>query len=66
MSKKSPACPMCAFDAIDATACRPGCIFAGACGLIRCNRCGYEFPDASKSFIAPRLARLLGKHEVQP
>lgn len=57
-------CPMCAFDKVDTQACRPGCLFASSCGLVRCDRCGYEFPDPSHSFFGTRLARLLGKNEV--
>lgn len=59
-------CPLCAFDRIDAGACRPGCIFAGSCGLVRCNRCGYEFPDPARFFFASRLARLFKTQEVRP
>jgi hypothetical protein len=55
---------MCAFDKVDAKQCRPGCMLAKSCTLVRCERCGYEFPDPAKSFFAVRLARLFGKQEV--
>ena len=57
-------CPLCCYGEVTPEHCRPGCLFAASCALVRCGRCGFEFPDPSKSFVGSRLARLFGKKEV--
>jgi hypothetical protein len=43
-------CSMCghSFTQGEGAACRSGCPMAGACGMVTCPSCGYEFPPESK------------------
>ncbi len=66
-SASTSTCPLCSAAFSTDTHCdtdnHSGCPMASHCALIRCPRCGYEFPDSNRSVVARWLSRWLKSDE---